>query len=46
MPIAADSYLYWAIAEGGTPLETAMPAFQGALKPEQMWQIILHLRRL
>jgi mono/diheme cytochrome c family protein len=46
MPMATDGYLYWTIAEGGVPLGTAMPPFKGALKPDQIWQIILYLRRL
>jgi hypothetical protein len=46
MPMATDGYLYWTIVEGGAPLKSAMPAFQGALKPDQIWQIILYLRQL
>jgi mono/diheme cytochrome c family protein len=46
MPMATDGYLYWTIAEGGVPLGTAMPAFKAALKPDQIWQIILYLREL
>jgi mono/diheme cytochrome c family protein len=46
MPMATDGYLYWTIAEGGAPLKSAMPAFQGGLTPDQIWQIILYLRQL
>jgi mono/diheme cytochrome c family protein len=46
MPMAIDGYLYRTIAEGGAPLKSAMPAFGGALKPDQIWQIILYLRQL
>jgi mono/diheme cytochrome c family protein len=46
MPMASDGYLYWTIAEGGVSLKTAMPPFKGALKPDQIWQIILYLRQI
>ena len=46
MPMATDGYLYWTIAEGGVPVHTAMPPFKGALKEEQIWQIITYLREL
>ncbi|MCB1860313.1 MAG: cytochrome c [Gammaproteobacteria bacterium] len=46
MPMASDGYLYWTIAEGGTPLGTAMPVFKSVLSEEQIWEIILYLRRL
>ncbi|MYL24338.1 c-type cytochrome [Halomonas alkaliantarctica] len=32
MPLASDAYLYWTLAEGGNPLDSAMPAFQDVLK--------------
>lgn len=44
MPMADDEYLYWTIAEGGTPLGTAMPAFKHALEEDEVWQIITYLR--
>lgn len=46
MPMASDGYLYWTIAEGGAPLGTAMPVFKAVLSEEQIWEIILYLRRL
>jgi len=46
MRISTDGYLYWTIAEGGTPLQTAMPAFKSALKEDEIWKIILYLRSL
>ncbi|MGA8262421.1 MAG: cytochrome c [Arenicellales bacterium] len=46
MGMSTDGYLYWTIAEGGVPLHTAMPAFKGALKEDQIWQIILYIRQL
>jgi mono/diheme cytochrome c family protein len=45
-PMATDGYLYWSIAEGGAPLGSPMPAFKDALKPDQIWQIILYIRTL
>jgi mono/diheme cytochrome c family protein len=46
MRMATDGYLYWATAEGGVPLGTAMPAFKGVLKENQIWEIIIYLRTL
>ena len=46
MPMASDSYLYWTIAEGGAPVQSAMPAFKAQLKKQQIWQIITYLRSL
>ena len=45
-PIATDGYLDWTIAEGGVPVQTAMPAFKDVLSEHQIWQIILYLRQL
>ena len=44
MPDAVDEYLLWAIAEGGAPFGTQMPAFKDALSEEQIWQVITYLR--
>ncbi len=44
--IATDGYLDWTIAEGGVPVQTAMPAFKDVLTERQIWQIILYLRQL
>ena len=46
MPMTSDAYLYWTIAEGGVALHTAMPPFKDVLKDEEIWKIILYLRRL
>ena len=45
MAMATDGYLYWTIAEGGTPLGTAMPAFKKSLNKNDIWKIILYLRK-
>ena len=45
-PIASDAYLYWTIAEGGTPIGSAMPPFQKTLTPDEAWKIILYLRHI
>lgn len=44
MGIATDPYLFWAIAEGGTELKTAMPAFKDVLGDEKIWKTVLYLR--
>jgi mono/diheme cytochrome c family protein len=44
MPDAVDEYLLWAISEGGKPFGTAMPAFEGSLTRDQIWQIITYMR--
>lgn len=44
-PMASDEYLYWTIAEGGEPLNTAMPAFKHVLEEDEIWRIIVYLRR-
>lgn len=44
--MTADDYLYWTIAGNSANAGTAMPAFEGALREEDIWSIILHLRRL
>ena len=44
--LAQDSYLFWAISEGGRGLSTAMPTFKGRLDEQARWQIIRYLRTL
>jgi mono/diheme cytochrome c family protein len=44
MPQAVDEYLLWAIAEGGDPFGTAMPAFKDVLSQDQIWRIITYMR--
>ncbi|XKH61638.1 cytochrome c [Halomonas sediminis] len=44
MPMASDAYLYWTIAEGGAPVDSAMPAFQQNLEEEEIWSLITYLR--
>jgi DMSO reductase family type II enzyme heme b subunit len=48
--ILEESYLFWRIAKGaaglppeGTPERSAMPAWEGVLSSEQIWQVILFL---
>ncbi len=45
-PMASDGYLYWSIAEGGAAFNTAMPSMKDALKPAEIWNVILYLRTL
>ncbi len=44
MPSRVDEYLLWAIADGGEPFATNMPAFKDDLSDEQIWQIITYMR--
>lgn len=46
MPMAGDAYLYWTIAEGGVPVGSAMPPYEDSLDEQQIWQVILYLRRM
>ena len=41
-----DGYLYWTIAEGGIPLQTAMPPFKAVMQKNEIWKIIIFLREL
>ncbi len=43
-PIAVDEYLLWSISEGGTPFDSAMPAFKDRLTREEIWQIVAFMR--
>ena len=43
-PMAVDEYLLWSIAEGGSGLDTAMPAFKEALTRDQIWKIVAFMR--
>jgi mono/diheme cytochrome c family protein len=44
--LATDGYLYWSIAEGGVPVATGMPPYKGSLKEDDIWKIVLYLRKL
>ena len=45
MPMMSNGpYLYWGIAEGGTLLGTAMPAFKDALSAEDIWSAVHFLQ--
>lgn len=43
-PPLGDDFFYWSIAEGGAQFGSAMPAFKGTLKPDQIWAIVAALR--
>ena len=43
--MANDAYLYWTIADGGNPIDTDMPAFNESLSEDEIWSVILYLRR-
>lgn len=40
-----DAYLYWTIAEGGKPIDTDMPTFKEGLSTEEIWSVVLYLRK-
>lgn len=44
--MATDAYVYWTIAEGGVPVGSQMPPFEGVLKEDEIWKTILYLRSL
>lgn len=46
MPMASDGYLYWTVTEGGAPVGSAMPAFGNVLSEEEIWQLLMYLRRM
>lgn len=39
-----DSFLYWTIEEGGTPVGSAMPAFEGALPEKDIWAVVTYVQ--
>ncbi len=41
-----DTYLFWRIKEGGAapPFYSGMPAWGGALKDDQIWQLVSYIR--
>jgi DNA-binding response OmpR family regulator len=41
-----DSFLFWTIAEGGTPLGTEMPAFKDFLTEKKIWKLILYINSM
>lgn len=43
-PDVKDDYLFWTIAEGGAQFGSDMPAYKGALKDYQVWEIITYMR--
>lgn len=44
----SDGYLFWRTSEGGAmdPFNSQMPAWQGTLSEDQIWQVITYLRTL
>lgn len=45
MPMMRDEgYAYWAIATGGEPFGTAMPAFGNVLSADEIWSVIHYLQ--
>jgi mono/diheme cytochrome c family protein len=42
---AGDDYIYWRIAKGGAfaPFNSSMPAWEGILSEEQIWQLVTYI---
>ncbi len=38
-----DGYLIWTVSEGGSAMETAMPAFKDILSETERWQVINYM---
>lgn len=38
-----DAYTYWAVSEGGEPMNGSMPAFKEILSAKERWQILLYI---
>lgn len=38
-----DAYMFWSVSEGGEPLGSDMPAFEGILSEKERWQILLYI---
>jgi mono/diheme cytochrome c family protein len=43
-PIAVDEYVVWAIADGGAPCESEMPAFKDKMTRQQIWEVTAFMR--
>ena len=40
----AEPYMYWAIAEGGEPFGSEMPAYKHSLAEKDIWAVIAYIR--
>jgi len=40
----SEPYIYWAISEGGQPVESDMPAFKTVLSKEDRWSLVEYIR--
>jgi len=39
-----DAYMYWATAEGGAALGTAMPGYKETLSPDEIWAVTAYIQ--
>lgn len=39
-----DGFMYWSIAEGGTPFDTAMPPFKSTLPANDIWAVTAYIQ--
>lgn len=42
--IRSEPYIYWAIAEGGKPVDSDMPPFKDTLPKKDIWSVIAYIR--
>lgn len=42
----SDDYLFWRMAEGGTPFQTSMPAWKETLGEAEIWEVLAYVRAL
>lgn len=38
-----DAYNFWAVSEGGAPMNSSMPAFKDLLSEDERWEILLYI---
>lgn len=41
---SVEGFAYWAIADGGEPIESPIPAYKDVLKPDEIWSLILFMK--
>ncbi len=39
-----DPFMYWTVAEGGTPFGSAMPSFKNVLSNDDIWAVIAYIQ--
>jgi mono/diheme cytochrome c family protein len=39
-----DAFMYWTVAEGGSPLGSGMPTFKATLSKDDIWSVIAYIQ--